>query len=47
MYKGFRFGSVDGVVGAATLRAIKDLQQSQGLPQTGAIDAALLDTLTK
>jgi hypothetical protein len=47
MYKGFLLGSVDGVLGAATLRAIKAFQQSVGASQTGAVDDALLNALAK
>jgi peptidoglycan hydrolase-like protein with peptidoglycan-binding domain len=45
MYRGFRFGSVEGVRGAATLRAIKDFQHSVRLPQKEAVDDGLLDAL--
>jgi hypothetical protein len=46
MYKKFRCGAVDGVLGAATRRAILDFQGSAGLPQTGGIDDRLTTALT-
>jgi hypothetical protein len=45
-YQGFPCGAIDGVLGAATQRAIIAFQVSKTLPQTGVIDAALLGVLT-
>ena len=45
LFKGFKPGPIDGVVGAATKNAILQFQQSAGLRQTGVIDSTLLNTL--
>jgi N-acetylmuramidase/Putative peptidoglycan binding domain len=45
MYRGFRPGAIDGVVGAATRRAILEFQGSTGLAKSGVVDAQLLRTL--
>ncbi len=46
-YKGFAAGGIDGIVGPNTLQAVKAYQTSQGLPQTAAIDDALLARLAQ
>lgn len=42
---GYDLGIVDGVVGAKTRKAIRDYQQSRGLPVTGEITSELMDKL--
>ncbi|RLA43325.1 MAG: hypothetical protein DRR42_21915 [Gammaproteobacteria bacterium] len=42
---GYRPGTADGVMGAKTVSAIKQFQQSEGLAATGQIDDDLLDAL--
>jgi peptidoglycan hydrolase-like protein with peptidoglycan-binding domain len=37
---GFDPGRIDGVMGAKTQEALREFQASQGLPQTGTLDAA-------
>lgn len=37
-FKGFKLG-VDGVYGSSTQAAVKDFQQTQGLPNNGIVDA--------
>lgn len=44
-YKGFKPGSVDGLMGPSTERAIRQFQQSAGLEQTGTIDNRLMTKL--
>jgi hypothetical protein len=44
-YKGFDPGIVDGVMGKRTREAIVAFQKNRGLPQTGAVDDALLAAL--
>lgn len=38
-------GTLDGVLGAKTIEAIKTFQQQSGLPQSGALDSATLEKL--
>jgi peptidoglycan hydrolase-like protein with peptidoglycan-binding domain len=45
-YRGFYYGSLDGVLGAATRHAIVEFQQSRGLDRTAALDAQTWDALT-
>lgn len=45
LFKGFRPGPIDGVIGAATRAAITQFQQSAGLQSTGVADATLLHSL--
>lgn len=43
--KRFQPGPIDGAAGTTTAAAIKQFQKSASLPETGLIDAALLDAL--
>lgn len=43
--RGYDAGAVDGVFGPQTESAIRSFQQTQGLPQTGALDPATLAAL--
>jgi len=43
--QGFYLGPVDGKVGPATRRAVRSYQASAGLPDTGAVDQQLLNSL--
>ena len=45
--RGLYEGPVDGVMGSKTEAAIMFYQETRGLPQTGAADAAVLDLLQK
>lgn len=45
--RGLYEGPVDGVMGSKTEAAIMFYQETRGLPQTGAADAAVLDLLKK
>jgi hypothetical protein len=45
LYKGFKPGSVDGLMGPSTEAAIRQFQHSVGLDQTGTIDDRLLTQL--
>ncbi len=45
--RGLYDGPVDGVMGSKTEAAIMFYQETRGLPQTGAADAAVLDLLKK
>jgi len=45
-YRGFAPGGIDGIAGPRTTGAVKAFQAGIGLPQTGAIDAALLSALS-
>jgi len=45
-YKGFAPGSIDGLAGKNTERAVKAFQASVGLDQTGIIDDALMAKLS-
>lgn len=44
-YRGFKVGVIDGLLGAATKRAIAAFQDSLGKPKTGTIDKTLLKLL--
>jgi peptidoglycan hydrolase-like protein with peptidoglycan-binding domain len=43
--KGFDVGAIDGQMGPETQSALRDFQQSQGLPQSGNLDQQTLDKL--
>ena len=43
--RGYYRGSIDGVIGAGSRRAIRSFQTDQGLPITGSIDRKLLNAL--
>lgn len=43
--KGFSPGSLDGIMGPKTAAAIKRMQSSAGIPQTGVIDYGVLSAL--
>lgn len=43
--KGHDVGGVDGVMGPRTQAALRDYQQSQGMPSTGRLDASTLSGL--
>jgi hypothetical protein len=45
-YRGFRPGTIDGMLGNATRRAVIAFQASRNMPQTGVLDEALLGTLS-
>jgi hypothetical protein len=45
-YKGFEPGGIDGVMGPNTSNAILQYQNQNGMPPTGTIDAALLNSLS-
>ncbi|MBT9370261.1 peptidoglycan-binding protein [Rhizobium sp. CSW-27] len=42
---GFACGAIDGVIGSATIAALKAFQKSRGLPETGRADTATVDRL--
>jgi hypothetical protein len=44
-YKGFTSLAVDGVMGPSTAGAVRQFQQSVGVPQTGTVDDALITQL--
>ncbi|MGE5168879.1 MAG: peptidoglycan-binding domain-containing protein [Rudaea sp.] len=43
--KGFDVGAIDGQIGPETQNALRDFQQSQGLPQSGNLDPRTLSAL--
>jgi len=43
--KGYKAGTVDGVMGPHTAAAIKSFQQAQGLQQSGKLDSSTLAAL--
>jgi peptidoglycan hydrolase-like protein with peptidoglycan-binding domain len=43
--RGYYRGSIDGVIGASSRRAIRTFQADQGLPVTGLIDRKLISAL--
>lgn len=43
--RGFSAGATDGVWGPNTEAAVRNFQQAQGLPETGALDQATLNAL--
>jgi peptidoglycan hydrolase-like protein with peptidoglycan-binding domain len=43
--KGFDVGAIDGQMGPETQSALRDFQQSQGLPQSGNLDSQTLSAL--
>ncbi|MEL7048395.1 MAG: peptidoglycan-binding domain-containing protein [Pseudomonadota bacterium] len=45
MTAGYDVGSVDGLLNARTLRAIRDFEADQGLPETGRISGRLMSKL--
>jgi hypothetical protein len=45
IYKGFKPGAVDGVVGSATTSAVKQFQRSIPQPDTGTVDDTLIAQL--
>ena len=44
---GYRPGTIDGFVGEATRRAIREFEMDRGLPLTGEISARLLEEMKK
>jgi membrane-bound lytic murein transglycosylase B len=45
--RGYYRGPIDGIIGAASRRAIRAFQTDQGLPVTGLIDRKLLTALQR
>jgi peptidoglycan hydrolase-like protein with peptidoglycan-binding domain len=45
-YRGLYKGSLDGILGPETKRALTQFQQNSGLSQTASLDAQTWETLT-
>jgi localization factor PodJL len=45
--RGYDVGPVDGLMGPRTREAVIAFQRDSGVPQTGVIDAALMDLLMR
>ena len=44
---GYDIGEIDGVIGSATRKAIRDFQKSQGIEADGVPSASLLATMQR